>query len=425
MREKTPRRRARRTRVSVASPDALCFVAARSLSPSRAPMVTPVGSRYEDRHVRFAWLAIVTFLACSPPPAKNCELTRPLLGAVVAGAPFVVEFSGACKAWEVRNSLRLDETTAPSIVGQSSVSFTDLPTGLFELTYDGKATASFLVYQELSNPSLVVPARCWTFGFLDGGVACGDRRYSPDAGFGPREVPDGGYEALGGHSIEESIGHFERCGRPFLRVFTNTPADSGITKGAACSGSGVLAIGSSTQLERFALDGGTRIEDLPFPTTTLSMRFVDEQLLIIGGRYDAPFGNYWCTSSSAMSDLTCENYSLAAYPQASIGLDVLSSTGTAFGANTNFLGRNVAALRELSPLMGSSGLCGNFGVGLMNGIGFRIEGDDFELCILVDETGAYGVRRPQRDAFKAGGFEGPYLWASDKDTTSTYRLPGR
>lgn len=361
---------------------------------------------------------------CAPKPPETCTLVA-LPSAVIAGSPATVEFTGRCTEFSVRNAFRREVPIQPSEFGDHSAVFADLPAGLYELR-DGEGWfLSFVVYQPLSTePELQIPARCFVLGIVDGGFGCDDRRYVIDAGFGPREVPDGGYPALDKYAVEV-YGHFERCGRPVLRGFLNTPPDSGILTSAACSKTGVLAQSSTSHLTRTLDDGGSRVDGLPFATSHTWLRFVDESLMLLGARADQDYGQYWCKTDSALGDLTCEKFAANALPQATVGFDMLASTGTAFGDNVNYLGSERSNMRVLPPLSKSRQSCGSIGLEFAHSIGFRFDFDEYQLCVHVDEGGAYGVRHDGSSLF-TGGMLGPYQWVSLRTgTTLLHRIPGR
>ncbi len=374
--------------------------------------------------MRLAWLLVVT--ACAPKPPEPCTLVA-LPSAVIAGSPAVVEFTGKCPAFSIRNALRREQLIEPSEFGATSVSFANLAPGLYELG-DGEGWfLSFVVYEPLSTePEVRIPARCFLLGMVDGGFGCGDRRYGLDAGFGPREVPDGGYVPVDQYYRSEIYGYFERCGRPIMRGFRSTVPDSGVLTSAACSSGGVFAQSSASHLTRTQEDGGSRVDELPFPTTvSVAMRFVGERLMLWGARGDELFGQYWCKTESALGELVCARYFNNAVPQAAVGFDLLFSTGTAFGRNVDYLGSDPANMRALPPFLKSTESCYSGGLELAQSIGFLFDFDDYQLCVHVDEGGAYGVRNDGSELL-TGGILGPYQWVSlGSGSTVLYRIPGR
>lgn len=368
-------------------------------------------------------LLLFCVFACAPRPEEPCVIVR-VPGATTLGEAVIIRHTGKCPNLFAANALRTDERVSALVTDAGVQELRNLPAGLYELEDNTSRLRSFVVYNELSTAELRLPRRCFTLGIVDGGFGCDDRRATPGR-VGPSEVPDGGGVVSG-----VIHGHFERCGLPFLEGRLNTAPDSGALKAASCSEAGVFAWGSSTTLTRTLPDGGARVDQLPAPTAYLALRFVGNQGMVVTGVQAADYlAQFWCRTASSVGELECDRFVADSYANSSVGFNILSSTGTSFGANRNYLGTGLTNIRALPPMEDSPGTCGSTGLELDHGFGFRFESSDSELCVMVDETGAYGVRYPQEPevefTIRAAGFLGPYLWASDWTTTSLFRIPGR
>jgi hypothetical protein len=364
-------------------------------------------------------------LACAPRPEEPCVIVR-VPGATVVGEPVVIHHTGKCPGLFAANALRTDEQFSAQVADAGVLQLSSLPAGLYGLEDARSRFRSFVIYSELSTAERRLPARCFTLGFVDGGFGCDDRLVSSQ-GVGPPQFPDAAVDLRSGETL---YGHFDRCGVPFLRGYLNRFSDAGIIRAAACSYDANFAWASPTDLTRVLPDGGLLVDQFPGPTNYVAMRFVGNHgLVVLGGLPNLTFGHFWCRTESVFSNLLCERYFSQFYPQNMVGSHVLSSTGTAFGPNRNSLGSWWSNVRELGPMEDSPGNCASIGLEASNGIGFRLERADSELCIMVDENGAYGVTYPQEQGvdatIRAAGFVGPYLWASDWTTTSLFRIPGR